>query len=141
MSSILTVKQTILFLSSIAGLYVSTYFTLIFYNIIKPNTKWVPVFCQLKENTCQLILKHRDARVFGIPNSFLGILYYGAMIITVVANPNHNIEAIPIVASWLTVGLSLYLAYSLFFVVKIVCPLCLFSHGINILIAIVITCY
>ena len=124
-----------------AGLYISLYFTLVYYGVIPAENSFVPAFCSLKENTCQSVLNTRFARVFGVPNSLLGIIYYVLILVLLLA----NLLFVPVflnafvIAAWFTVALGIYLAYSLFFIIKTPCPLCLASHAINFALALLFT--
>ena len=124
-----------------AGLYISLYFTLVYYGVIPAENSFVPAFCSLKENTCQSVLNTRFARVFGVPNSLLGIIYYVLILVLLLA----NLLCVPVflnafvIAAWVTVALGIYLAYSLFFIIKTPCPLCLASHAINFALALLFT--
>ena len=122
------------------GLYIAGYFTLVYYGLLATNTKLMPSVCQLEERSCKTVLGTRYARVFGVPNSLLGVLYY-LMVITVVpggftASP---VSVALIAVAWFTVALGLALVYSLFFIIKIPCPLCLTGHAINVTLAILVT--
>jgi len=128
-------------LLSLIGLPISFYFTLVYYQRIPANYYLVPRVCRMKESTCQTVLSTRDARVFGIPNSALGVLYYGIVfLITLVGGWEAGglVHRLFLWISILVVLLSLYLSYSLLFKIKILCPLCFVSHGINVLIALVL---
>ena len=122
------------------GLYIAAYFTLVYYGIVSASTKLMPNVCQLEERTCQTVLGTKYARVFGVPNSLLGVLYYSTVILLLsggwIAGP---IAAATIVVAWFTVALGMFLAYSLFFIIKIPCPLCLTGHTINLLLALLLT--
>ena len=82
-----------------------------------------------------------QARVFLLPNSVLGQLYYVGIFFGVVfgwiggqAPPPGSYVA----ASALTVCLGLYLGYALLFINRVACPLCFASHGINLMIFLVL---
>jgi uncharacterized membrane protein len=122
------------------GLYIAGYFTLVYYGLLGANTKLMPSVCQLEERSCKTVLGTKYARVFGVPNSLLGVLYY-LIVITVVlsgltAGP---ISGALIAVAWFTVALGLVLAYALFFIIRIPCPLCLTGHTINLTLAILLT--
>lgn len=122
------------------GLYIAAYFTLVYYGVIGANTKLMPSVCRLEERTCQTVLSTKYARVFGVPNSLLGVLYY----LIVIALLSGGWTAAPVAAAliavaWFTVALGVLLAYSLFFIIKIPCPLCLTGHTINLTLAILLT--
>lgn len=122
------------------GFYIAAYFTLVYYGSISANTKLMPSVCRLEERTCQTVLGTKYARVFGVPNSLLGVLYYPLVIVILLAGwVTTPITLALILVAWFTVALGLYLAYSLFFIIKIPCPLCLTGHTINLALAILLT--
>jgi uncharacterized membrane protein len=131
----------ILILLPAIGLYISTYFTLVYYGILPPDTRWIPSVCRMEKGACQLVIRHPDAKVFGVPNSLLAICYYTSVLALGLGVDFPIYVSIVEVASWATVLLAVYLIYSLFFKVKVVCPLCLVSHAINLVLAIVITLF
>jgi uncharacterized membrane protein len=123
---------------SLVGFFISLYFTLVYYQRIPANYYLVPRICRMNEATCQTVLSTRDARVFGFPNSVLGSLYYAVVFfITLIGGwESHRFVLwVFLLISILVVLLSVYLSYSLLFRIKIACPLCFVSHGINVLIA------
>ncbi len=131
----------LLLLLSLIGLLISLYFTLVYYERIPANYYLVPRICRMKESTCQTVLSTGDARVFGLPNSALGILYYGIVFFITVAGGWESggfVQRFFLWVSILVVLLSFYLSYSLLYRIKIVCPLCFVSHGMNVLIALLL---
>ena len=115
---------------SIIGLWISTYFTGVYYKWFQPNVFWMPQICQLKESSCMMIVDTPRAKIFGIPNSVFGIGLYSYLILSIF------VYLPPVMAILLlafAVVRSIYLAYSLIFVTKIPCPLCFTSHVINII--------
>jgi uncharacterized membrane protein len=119
---------------SLVGLVISSHFTAIAYRWIRADEKWLPSFCHLGEKTCASIVFTPRARVFGLPNSVLGQVFYAGLIVGTLT----GILDIPLVfglclaASIVTVGLGLYLTYSLLFITRVPCKLCFTSHGINL---------
>jgi uncharacterized membrane protein len=123
---------------SLVGFFISLYFALVYYQKIPANYYLVPHICRMNEATCQAVLSTRDARVFGFPNSLLGFVYYAIVFfITLIGGweSNRFVHWVFLLISILVVLLSVYLSYSLLFRIKIACPLCFVSHGINVLIA------
>jgi uncharacterized membrane protein len=122
------------------GLYIAAYFTLVYYGLLAANTRLMPSVCRLEDRTCQTVLRTKYARLFGVPNSLLGVLYYAAVIVLLsggwTAAP---IGTVLIVVAWCTVAVGLFLVYSLFFIIRIPCPLCLAGHTINLLVALLLT--
>ncbi|MFY9558121.1 MAG: vitamin K epoxide reductase family protein [Blastocatellia bacterium] len=122
------------------GLYIASYFTLVYYGIVPASIWLMPSICRLEERTCQTVLNTRYARVFGVPNSLLGALYYIVVITTLLCGWTTGLVGTGlIVVAWFTVALGIFLAYSLFFIIRIPCPLCLAGHTINLALAVLLT--
>ena len=111
------------------GLWISVYFTGVFYQWFSPHVFWIPRVCQLSENSCLTVLETPRAKLFGIPNSAFGIGLYLYLLLDIFIFPPY-LGAILISLALLR---SVYLAYSLIFVTKIPCPLCFTTHGINLI--------
>lgn len=123
------------------GLLISSYFTAVAFSWVRPDVRWIPSFCRMDEQTCASIVFTPQARVFFVPNSLLGQLYYLALLLGVVFGWIGGPAPVPvgyIVASALTVGLGVYLSYALLFVNRVACPLCFTSHGINLVIFLIL---
>jgi len=114
---------------SVIGLWISIYFTGVFYQWFKPSVFWMPAVCQLKEATCMNVLGTPRAKIFGIPNSAFGIAIYTYILLDLFWFPG----IIGLILLGLALLRSIYLAYSLIYVTKIPCPLCFTSHGINLI--------
>ena len=119
----------LIFILSSLGLWISIYFTGVFYKWFQPNVFWIPQICRLKEENCMTVLGTPRAKLFGIPNSAFGIGLYCYLIINLFIPFSLMIALILLGFAVLR---SIYLAYSLIFVTKIPCPLCFTSHVINL---------
>lgn len=130
-----------LLVAALAGLAVSSYFTGVSYGFLPADWGLIPRFCRLEGRTCRLILDTREARVFGLPNSVLGIVYYAVLL--VVSARGGRLEepwaTLLLAVAWGTVVLGAYLTYRLLAVLRVPCPLCLFSHALNLGIALFLT--
>jgi uncharacterized membrane protein len=126
---------------SFAGLLISLYFTFAYYGRIK-KASWVPeILCAREGSSCVTVLQTPYARVFGVPNSLLGIVYY-LLIIAVAAHgletPLHGVHYVvpPIhivfLPSLATVLLGFYLVYALWQKLAIHCALCYATHALNL---------
>ena len=115
------------------GFAIATYFTAVAYRWVRPDAAWIPAFCRLGERTCASIVFTPRARVFGLPNSVLGQVFYAALL----AGAALGLLDQPLLlglyraGSLVTVALAVYLSYALLFVMRVPCPLCFVSHGIN----------
>jgi len=117
---------------ALAGLADALYFTFAYYGRIK-KARWVPeILCAREGSNCVTVVQTPYARVFGVPNSLLGVVYYLLLILWAVAAP--RVSAVGwalIAASAGTVMLGSYLVYSLRRKLYIDCPLCYAAHAIN----------
>jgi uncharacterized membrane protein len=129
----LTIDSTIIVIA-IAGLLVSSYFTALAYRWIGPDERWIPRFCRLGDRTCAAIVFTPRARVFGLPNSVLGQMYYASLIVGTPLNllDRSGYYTLFLAASLLTVLLAVYLTYSLLFITRVPCVLCFASHAANV---------
>ncbi len=125
----------ILALVSSLGFLISLYFTLVYYKLMPADARFIPKFCRLDQSTCASILATPDARVFGIPNFSLGLVFYLALIVAI-ALPEFLEKAylLFVAASGLSVAMSLFLSYALLFRLNVRCALCFTSHVLNLLI-------
>jgi uncharacterized membrane protein len=133
-----TVLQALLILLAVIGLLISLYFAGVYYNYLRSDIWWVPVFCRMKQQTCQSIVKTPEARVFGIPNFVLGSIFYTVLIAAVIGNISGFLFDILLTTAIFTVTLAVYLIYALRVRLKTDCPLCYIAHTINIIIAILL---
>jgi uncharacterized membrane protein len=132
---------------AVAGLVISLYFTFAYYGRVK-NARWIPeLFCAREGSSCVTVVQTPYARVFGVPNSLLGIFYYLGLILWPVTNwiPTLNVAyggsphvlrppVLLLSASAVTVFLGFYLVYALRRKLHIDCPLCYTAHAINLVI-------
>ena len=132
---------SLLILLSVVGLLISTYFTAVAYRWVRPDVRWVPAVCRMDEQTCASIVSTPQARQFFIPNSVLGQFYYVTILLGALFGWIDGPSPLPVsyvVASALTVSMGVYLSYALLFVNRVACPLCFTSHGINVVIFLVL---
>ncbi len=124
---------TILALLAAVGLMIASYFTAVRYRWVAPDVRWIPTFCRMDDKTCASVVFTPSAQVFGPPNSLFGQIYYTALLVAVALDAFGDLlvwQAF-VAASIVTVGLALYLGYALLVVLRVPCPLCFTSHGIN----------
>ena len=140
-----TPQDILIFICACTGLIIALYFTLIYYGLISPEATWLPTICRMDEKSCSAVIHAPAARVLKIaPNFIFGIIYYVLCIITRwvdlhISTTDLSAHDILLMLSWSVVGLSLYLLYDLFFVIKMNCPLCFTAHALNITIALTLT--
>jgi uncharacterized membrane protein len=128
---------------SLAGLADALYFTLAYYGRIR-KARWVPeIFCAREDSSCVTVVRTPYARVFSVPNSLLGIVYYVLLIVWITLVPHHvsisghvfrpfdNLGLFLLGASLSTVVLGFYLIHALRRALHTDCPLCYAAHAIN----------
>ena len=138
------VLRGLILILSLAGLLNALYFTLAFYGRVN-KTRWVPgVLCAREGSNCVVVVRTPYARVFGLPNSLLGIVYYIVLIGWVLAGGGkassaalsagwlHGIGGLLIALSVVTVVLGFYLIHALWRILRVHCPLCYAAHALNL---------
>jgi uncharacterized membrane protein len=129
--------DALLAILGVLGFLIALYFTLVTYGLMRPDPQFLPRGCRMDEQTCRSIIGTDDARLFGIPNALVGIPFYAGIVWLGMASidPIDIGYRVVLMASFATVFVSAYLAYSLIARSKTVCLLCFASHGINVSIA------
>jgi len=129
---------------ALAGLFISLYFTFAYYGRIK-KSRWIPeILCAREGSSCVTVVQTPYARVFGVPNSLLGFVYYFVVMGWFLLVPHVEIYnrgvILPLVTfTWVLtalsvvpLGLGCYLVYALRWILHIDCPLCYTAHAINV---------
>ena len=131
---------------ALVGLADSLYFTLAYYGRIR-KARWIPeILCAREGSACVTVVQTPYARLFGVPNSLLGIVYYVLLIAGAMENWTFGINldfhfarvfvpfgmAILILIGAGTILVGFYLIYALRCKLHIDCPLCYTAHAINV---------
>ena len=125
---------------ALAGLADALYFTFAYYGRIR-KARWVPeILCAREGSSCVTVVQTPYARVFGVPNSLLGIFYYVSLSAWAMVGRDVGISFdgvmvslvwLLIAASAVTVILGFYLIYALRRKLHTDCPMCYAAHAIN----------
>ena len=139
------ILRAIIFALSLAGLANALYFTFAYYGRIK-KARWVPeILCAREGSSCATVVETPYARVLGVPNSLLGIVYYLLLIAGAMTHWSfginlyvHSTDFVVPFALWILVLVSagttlfgFYLIYALRRKLHVDCPLCYTAHVIN----------
>ena len=129
---------------ALGGFADALYFVLAYYGRIR-QARWMPeILCARESSSCARVVRTPYARVFGVPNSLLGMLYYLSLLVWVWLAPRHATFSDPLHrafemagvlllgASFFAVVFGFYLVHALRRVLRTHCPLCYAAHGINI---------
>lgn len=71
------------------------------------------------------------AKVMGLPNSVLGLVFYLALLCMMPFLSNSTVWMFALTASTVAAAFSVYLAYSLLFITRMPCAYCWTGHAIN----------
>jgi uncharacterized membrane protein len=136
---------------SLAGLADAFYFTVAYYGRVR-KSRWVPhVLCAREGSSCVTVVRTPYGSVFGVPNSLLGAVYYGLLILWAVAGQSASITVqidmtsyiitftgLLIAASSVTVTLGFYLIFALRRILHTDCPFCYAAHAINLMLLVLL---
>lgn len=119
----------------VIGFLVASYFTGVAYHWLRPDTRWIPAFCRMGKDACASIIFAPQARIFGVPNSVVGQLFYLAVATAVLTGGlDQSVARLLLTAvSGVAVFLGAYLTYALLVVLRVHCILCYTSHAINLM--------
>lgn len=123
---------------ALCGLLNSVYFTLIYFRVVRPDNSMLPSFCRIGRGTCEAVVFTRYGRVFGVPNSVLGIVFYLVIVdagLSGIMGGHYGRLGIALTASILSVVLSIYLVWALLVRLRAVCVFCMVGHALNVGIA------
>lgn len=124
---------------ALAGLVLALAFALMDAGRVRPDARVLPAFCRLNDRQCSLVLRHPHARLFGLPNYAAGIGYYALVLLNVIVPFPPPWDIALVILSWCVVGAGLFLFYSLLAVVRVNCVLCFAAHGVNLLLALMLS--
>jgi len=137
-------------LLSLGGLAVALYFTLAYYGRIR-RVRWAPeILCAREGSSCITVVRTPYARLFGVPNSVLGIVYYVLLLLWIGLVPRHlivlghvfrpleTLGLLLLCASLCTVVLGFYLIYVLRRILYTHCLLCYAAHALNTVLLVVL---
>jgi uncharacterized membrane protein len=139
------IVRVVISVLSLAGLADALYFTFAYYGRIQ-KARWIPeILCAREGSSCVTVVQTPYARVFGVPNSLLGIVYYLLLIAGALSDWSFGINlyvhstyvvypfglVLFIVISAGTTIFGFYLIYALRRKLHVDCPLCYTAHAIN----------
>lgn len=117
---------------SLVGLINATYFTLAFYGWIEASRLVPRPLCRTDESGCLSVIRTPYARIFGLPNSLLGMGFYLAVMAGLPFMSAHSALRMALLAAGGLVFLvGIYLIYALRVRLRASCPLCYVAHGVN----------
>lgn len=125
-----TVLRTGLVAIAALGLINALYFALLYFRLVRPDSRFLPAFCRLGEQTCQAVVFTAYGRFWRVPNGLIGILFYLLVITAVVFDREWLLDA-ALAAALLSLVYGAYLIHALAVRLRARCPLCMLGHAVN----------
>lgn len=124
----------------LVGFLDALFFTLVQYRVVPPDPRWLPRVCRMEEGRCFTILQAREARLFGIPNSVVGLVFY-PLVLTLALwglQADRGWLWVAIGVSGVATLVSAYLAWALLVRLRTHCVLCYLAHTVNALLLVLL---
>lgn len=119
---------------ALTGFVLSLYLILDHYGLTGQQPALLSQACPLEEGACAVVTESPSNTIFGIPYPILGGLYFLALFAVSLVKLYKGKWPVPrILTVFISGGLvfSLYLTYTMFEVIREVCPYCLATHTAN----------
>ncbi len=123
--------------AALVGLVNAALFTALMYGWLEIESPLLTRVCRVDAGDCRKVIGSPRARLFGVPNSVLGVVWYllaGFLAATALATGALPLRPALLVLSALTVAVGLYLIWSLRFRLRVDCWFCYAGHAANIVI-------
>jgi len=116
----------------LVGLINASYFTLLFYGWVKEPKQLSGLLCRAKKSDCLGVIFTPYSRIFGLPNSVLGIGFYVGVIGAFPFLKDGGFLSVALLfAGGLALLVGTYLIYVLRVRLHMSCQLCYLAHGVN----------
>ncbi len=133
------IQRIIIGLLSLLGFLISLYLAAMYHKFVPSIAHHVPRFCRIEPATCSTVLVTPQARLFGVPNFDLGMLYYTSLLgSAILPSLWRQLYLMLFLGSVLAIATGFYLSYVLLFRLHIRCMLCFVSHAVNLLIFLIL---
>ncbi len=123
--------------AALVGLVNAALFTALMYGWLEIESPLLTRVCRVDAGDCRKVISSPRARLFGVPNSVLGIGWYlaaGSLSASALATGSLVLQPLLLAVSALTVAVGLYLIWSLRFRLRVHCWFCYAGHAANIVI-------
>lgn len=121
-TSIETATRFALVAIAVLGLINALYFTLLYFRLVRPDSRFLPAFCRLGEQTCQAVVFTAYGRFWRVPNGLIGTLFYLLVIAAAVLNGEWLLDG-ALAAALLSLVYGVYLIHALAVRLRARCPL------------------
>jgi len=123
---------------ALIGLAISLYFILVYRGTLSQNTRLLPRgVCS--PHTCGNIIATQYSYLFGVPNFVWGAFFYTLILLAGFFKFGHPYLIFLMLAAWASVAYAAYLLHAMVYRIHIICKLCVATHIINLLIAVLYT--
>jgi uncharacterized membrane protein len=123
---------------ALAGFVDSLYFVMVHYGFTDSKPPEIPICPVNGQGTCETAAEAPQSEIFGLPNCIFGLGFYSFVLAAAAARLAFGFWPVPGIlagVSLIAAVMSIYLAYTLVFQIKILCPLCFTAHAINLSLA------
>lgn len=123
---------------ALVGFVDSLYFVMVHYGFTDSKPPEIPICPVNEKGTCETAAEAPQSEIFGLPNSIFGLGFYSFVLAAAAARLAFGFWPIPNIlaaVSIIAALMSIYLAYTLVFQIKILCPLCFTAHAVNLSLA------
>lgn len=110
----MTLDRWLLLVASAVGVLISIGFVLMARGKVSPRRTFLLRFCRLEEASCTRILSTPEARLFSVPNYWMGLVYYTLLLVASTSQSLLDLSLFGFFfASLITVAVGIYLTYIL----------------------------
>ncbi|MBM4168512.1 MAG: vitamin K epoxide reductase family protein [Ignavibacteria bacterium] len=135
----MVLERWLLFAASIVGIWISLGFALLAKGVLSPRSTFLPRFCRLDETQCAKIFSAPEARLFSLPNFWLGLIYYSLLLVASISQFVLELGLFGFFfASLVTVAVGVYLTYILLVKMQTRCLLCFIAHVLNMIVSLIL---
>jgi uncharacterized membrane protein len=123
--------------AALVGLVNAALFTAMIYGWLALDSPLLTRVCRVDSGDCQKVITSPRARLFGVPNSVLGVVWYlltGSLAATALATGSLPLRPALLALSTLTVVVGIYLIWSLRCRLQVHCWFCYLGHTTNFII-------
>ncbi|MEJ5296770.1 MAG: vitamin K epoxide reductase family protein [Armatimonadota bacterium] len=123
--------------AGLVGLVNAALFTAMIYGWLALDSPLLTRVCRVDSGDCHKVINSPRARLFGVPNSVLGVVWYllaASFAATALVTGSLPLPAALLALSTLTVVVGIYLIWSLRFRLQVHCWFCYLGHATNFII-------
>ncbi|BCW97335.1 MAG: hypothetical protein KatS3mg024_0162 [Armatimonadota bacterium] len=133
----IAIWYSLILAAAIVGLVNAALFTAMIYGWLALDSPLLTRVCRVDSGDCRKVITSPRARLFGVPNSVLGVVWYllaGSLAAAALGTGSLPWRPALLALSALTVVVGIYLIWSLRFRLQVHCWFCYLGHATNFII-------